>query len=558
MQLKVWLTGLLLISLFSFKTKAQGHLSGDLMVNFNVYDKDTIIGTNTTQYNHELTSSEGWLFLNYRIQDWEFKVRYDFFHNSPLLNPQEAFTDEGIAFYQVSKPIGKLDITGGYFYDQIGSGIIFRAFEDRTLGLDYAIQGLRLKYNFSDNFRIKAFSGRQKYRFDLQPPVINGLNIEKDFNIGKKVQMYSGVGIINRTLPQETMDLIVEEIKTYDYEDRFIPKYNMYSYTLYNTLNYKALSWYVEYAGKTKEAIRNEAGDKLINRDGYALYSAINLGFKGFGISLQYRKNKTFILRTSPYATLLEGVINYLPPITQQQSLRLPARYSPQPQAFGEEGYQMEITYSPNTNNTLTLNMAYVNNGRDARLFSAPIIALDKLQGNNEKKDSKAKKLYHEIFLNYYRKWNDNFKTNLGIQSVNYDREVYQGKPGAKLVKSVAPFSEFIYRLDRRKSLRTEIQYLFTDQDLGDFFFGLVEFNIAPKYSISVSDMINTHPRHDSKELPDHDLVHYYSINGVYRIRQTRFSLGYVKQVEGVVCTGGICRVEPAFSGLRFGLITNF
>jgi hypothetical protein len=37
-----------------------------------------------------------------------------------------------------------------------------------------------------------------------------------------------------------------------------------------------------------------------------------------------------------------------------------------------------------------------------------------------------------------------------------------------------------------------------------------------------------------------------------------RYSLRYVKQVEGVVCSGGICRLEPAFSGFRLSMNTTF
>ncbi|MFN9380586.1 MAG: DUF6029 family protein, partial [Bacteroidota bacterium] len=36
------------------------------------------------------------------------------------------------------------------------------------------------------------------------------------------------------------------------------------------------------------------------------------------------------------------------------------------------------------------------------------------------------------------------------------------------------------------------------------------------------------------------------------------FSLSYIKQVEGVICTGGICRLEPAFSGVRLSLNSSF
>ena len=37
-----------------------------------------------------------------------------------------------------------------------------------------------------------------------------------------------------------------------------------------------------------------------------------------------------------------------------------------------------------------------------------------------------------------------------------------------------------------------------------------------------------------------------------------RFTAQYVKQVEGINCTGGVCRYEPAFSGASIGVISTF
>ena len=49
-----------------------------------------------------------------------------------------------------------------------------------------------------------------------------------------------------------------------------------------------------------------------------------------------------------------------------------------------------------------------------------------------------------------------------------------------------------------------------------------------------------------------------YTVFGKYSIHTTAFTLAYIKQVEGVNCSGGVCRLEPAFSGVRFTLTTNF
>lgn len=506
----------------------KGIISGDLMLNSDYYINDDRIGTNTTQYERELNSAESWLYLNYRVKGYSFSVRYDLFNNSPLLDPEEAYTEQGLAFFSIKKEIGDLEVTVGSFYDQFGSGIIFRAYEDRTIGLDYAIEGVRVKYDFSETMRVKAFTGKQKFRFTTQDAVLQGANFEKDFLISDKLQVFSGFAALNRTMTTSTTNLIADEINSYPLEERFVPRQNVYSFSGYSDIRFGRFSLYTEYAYKTSEAINNEAGNRFIESDGDLLYTSLNYSQKGFGLNVQYKLSNQYVIRTSPFTTFLEGIVSFLPPITKQHSLRLPARYSPAVQEFGEDGFQIDMTYSPDRRSTFSANYSLINNAFGERIF-------------------------REAYFDYYRVHNRKLKTTVGFQTLIYDQDIFEGKPGVPLVYSYTPFAEIAYKITRKKSLRMELQYLRTDQDQGDLAFILLEYNVAPKFSISVSDMINTRP-----QLLDEDIIHYYTIFGVYTLKQTRFSLGYVKQIEGVVCTGGVCRVEPAFSGVRFGLTTNF
>ncbi len=455
------------------------------------------------------------------------------FSNSPLLNPQEAYTNRGIGFYSVSKDFEKLTLTVGSFYDQFGSGLIFRAFEDRTIGLDYAIQGVRVRFTPNDSFMVKAFAGVQKFRFDVHPQVIKGANAEKIWGIGP-FTFNSGAGITNRTLDQATIDLLANRINAMPESSRFDPKYNMYAGTLYNTLRYKNFSLYTEYAMKSKEAVYIEQSYgnlQLQNKGGKVLFGGLNYSRSGLGINLQYKKVEHFILRTSPDAQFNIGTIGYLPPLSKQQAYRLPARYGIAARDQGESGFQGDITYSPKEHNTFSLNGSYIKN---------PI--------------NQNKELYREMYLDFTKKYNKRLRTISGVQYIHYDLRFYQGEASGELVKAFTGFAEVSYKFDRtlRKSIRAELQYLATRQDLGDFGFALVEFNWAPHYSFSASDMVNVRP------LKGREHLQYPTLFASYTYKQTRLTFGYIKQVQGVVCTGGVCRVEPAFSGVRFELSTNF
>jgi hypothetical protein len=73
--------------------------------------------------------------------------------------------------------------------------------------------------------------------------------------------------------------------------------------------------------------------------------------------------------------------------------------------------------------------------------------------------------------------------------------------------------------------------------------------------------MYNVEPSKNSPVDPDSGEVLnivYPTLGVVYVKNANRFQLRYVKQVEGIVCSGGICRLEPAFSGVKFGISSNF
>ena len=130
-------------------------------------------------------------------------------------------------------------------------------------------------------------------------------------------------------------------------------------------------------------------------------------------------------------------------------------------------------------------------------------------------------------------------------------------KSEVPLVKTITPYIDLLYRFTPSKALRTEIQYMQTKQDFGSWLFALTEFSIAPKWSFEASGMYNIQPKKANSK-GDIEKTLYPTLGIVLFNDAQRYSLRYVKQVEGVVCSGGICRLEPAFSGFRFAMNTTF
>ncbi|MBK7096163.1 MAG: hypothetical protein IPH57_14395 [Saprospiraceae bacterium] len=136
--------------------QGKGTLSGGLESNFNYFVRDSLIGAyDIPQYDHLLYGAESWLNLKYNYDTWELGVRFDMFNNSNLKNPNDAYSDQGLGNWYVKKKIDDLEISGGYLYDQIGSGTIYRAYEERPLFIDNSLFGIKLKYNFSETLLLK-------------------------------------------------------------------------------------------------------------------------------------------------------------------------------------------------------------------------------------------------------------------------------------------------------------------------------------------------------------------------------------------------------------------
>lgn len=526
----------------------QGIFSGGFESNFNVYLRDSLIGAaNTPQYDRELTGAEAWLNLNYSIDDYRMGVRFDMFNNSNLLVPTGSYSDVGIGRWFIGKRMGKLDIEVGYIYDQIGSGIIYRAYEERPLLIDNALLGGKVAYEINDNWRLKAFAGNQKSLFDRNEGFIKGASLEGFISLGETnpLSLSPGIGMVNRTLTDESMGLILDNLKTYIDEERFIPEYNTYAASIYNTLTYKKLSWYVEAAFKGKDVyydpfaeLKLEGGSttgKYRNDPGSVFYTSVSLALGKLGITLEGKRTENFSFRSDPNLRLIRGVMNFIPPMNRVNTYRLTARYAPATQDLSEQAFQTDIRYRFNKKLSSLVNFSNIST----------------LDGDL---------LYREAFTEVIYKQRRDWQIIGGVQYQKYNQEVYETKPEVPYVQTITPYVDFLYRFTRRNALRLEAQYMISDQDYGSWMFALAEYSMAPNWIFTGSLMYNVDPGPNApRDTEGTGLkILYPTIGAVYTQGSNRYALSYIKQVEGIVCSGGVCRLEPAFSGVRFSINSTF
>lgn len=526
----------------SGKLSAQGTLTGDFMTNFNSFMKDTAIrASGNPLYDNALSGGEAWLSLRYSINDFTVFVRADAFQNSNLKVPTSPMSDFGIGAWNISKEFNNLSLQAGYIYDQIGSGLLFRSYEDRGLLIDNALIGVEAKYRFGNNLMMKAFGGQQKNNNFVNnqryAPIIKGFNAEGDYSFGQ-VHIVPGVGVLNRTLDANSMFTVAAAINNQEISTRFLPRYNMYAMTAYNTLTYKNFSWYAEAAYKTHEAIlaKDATGaDLLVDRPGNIQFTTLSYGRKGIALNLTGKRTENFVMRTSPNEILLNGMLNWQPIVAVLRPFRLMSRYTPASQDISEMAGTANAVISPNDVTTINLTYTHINTLQD-------------------------KMLYREAYADLVYQGMDKWVLEGGVQYMQYNIAAYQNRSTPfPILTAITPFAEITYKFSDSRSMRVELQYMQAERDYGSWAFALVEYNIAPKWSLSVSDMYNIKPNPGADNLNyKNPGNHYYNVFGAYTKGPHRFTLAYVKQVDGINCTGGVCRYEPAFSGIKATLTSSF
>jgi len=536
-------------------------ITGSLQTNGNFFIRNEAIGASgTPQYDFQKFGAESWLNLNYSNWGFDVGVRFDVFNNSNLFNPLGSYSAEGIGRWFVQKKIDKFEFAGGYLYDQIGSGIIFRAYEERALLIDQALYGVRAAYNFNENWRLRAFTGRMKRQFSNYGTTVRGAALEGYIkpDSTKSLSLAPGVGVVARTYDDETIGQIIGTIAGYNPRDSIGVQYNTYAVTFYNTLTAGAFSWYLEGATKTKDVLTDPAAfqadgtvGKLVNRPGYTFYSSVSYAAKGLGVTVEWKRTRDFAFRNTPFDNGIQGPLNFLPPMARQNTFRLPARFAPATQELGEQAIQVDIKYKINKALSVGINFSDIRLPEGASLY---------------------REIAPEFTWKHKRKW----QLTGGIQLIHYNILQYQAKKdapdtedpvgflgggSANYVDALTPYAEWFYKFTPRKSLRIEAQYLLSDDEFGSWINVGAEYGSAPHWLFFASNMYkiaHKNPARYESEKTRFDGIFYPSVGAAYTHKANRFSIAYVKQVEGINCAGGICRYEPAFHGVRLNMGATF
>ncbi|MCI5058653.1 MAG: DUF6029 family protein, partial [Flavobacteriales bacterium] len=424
--------------------------------------------------------------------------------------------------------------------------MVFRAYEERGLGYDNAMDGFRVAYEPVSGMKITGLIGKQRLYFDYGEGIVRGIDGEIslgevfDSLLNDRTQIILGGSFVSKFQADQNSQFNLPE--------------NVGSWAGRLQAKFGKFSLFGEYTYKINDP---SADNGYIYKPGEGALLQAAYSQKGFGLSVAAKRIDNLSFRSERDAALTEVLINYLPALTRQHTYNLLATlypYATQPN--GEMGFQAELLYkfkkktplggkygtgilinysTANNIDTLLLNDATT----DRMGYTSPFFNIGEVY---------FKDFNIEITKKFSKKWKGVFT----YANIEYNKDVIEGKIGYGLVKSHIGVADITYKLKKKHAIRTEIQGLFTEQDQGDWATMLIEYTISPHWYVAVMDQYNYGNDDEKKRL------HYYFTSVGYTNKTNRIMLSYGRQRAGIFCVGGVCRNVPASNGLTLTITSSF
>ena len=524
-----------------------GHLSGNFQSNSQLYYEDAYLGITSENLPSEKFLINSFANLLYTTSNFSAGMRYEANHNV-LLGFDKRYNGEGITYRYTQFNKDGLDITLGNFYEQFGSGMILRAFEERNLGYDNAFDGIRLKYSPFKGVYLKSLIGRQRLYFDKAEGIVRGFDGEISLNESFeslsdiKTQFMIGGSFVSKF--QKDLDPI------------YILPENVASWASRFSIYHGKWIMGAEYVYKYNDP---SATNNFIYKEGQALLANLGYSQKGFGFSLAAKRIDNMSFNSDRNLSGQEVSINFLPALTKQHTYALATIYPYGTIANGEMGLQADLNYKikkgtllggkygigilANFSNAYSIHKAQINEDTSIGESGTLGYTSDFFKVGDDK-------YFQEYSLEISKKINRKLKLTGTYLNTHYNSNFIVGYGNYGMIKAGIWILETQYKLKPKHSLRTEFQHLKTAQHEGNWAMGLVEYTVSPHYFIAIQNLYNYGNKINQ--------THYPNISAGYTKNTTRFALGYGKQREGIFCVGGVCRNVPKSNGFSLSITSSF
>ena len=527
-------------------------VTGSIQSDMLVPQQDEAIGTEYTG----AFNTNTYLTLNVHSEYVSAGLRAEFLE-FPLPGFEDEFKGWGIPHFYVTGNIAKTEITAGTFYEQFGSGFVLYGYEERSLGVDNAILGARVKTSIVPGVRFKALGGIQRHYWEWTDAVVWGGDVEMTFEewfkpmAEKDIRLLLGASYVSR----HEGDEVIYATPGY----RLNLPQNVGAFDARMKFGIGGFDLLAEYAYKANDPT---ASNGYIYKPGQVAMLSASYSQKGLSVLLQAKRTDNFAFRTERSAepTSSSCYINYLPAFTYQHTYALAALYPYATQLMGEWAFQGEFRYKfprksalggkYGTDVVLRGSLVYdiEKNFVDGTLpnASAGKYGIMGTNGYTSPFFGMGEMFYAEGGIEISKKITKDFKLNAMYMYQKYNKSVIEGEGG--MIDSHIIVLDGKYQISKKVTARMELQYLHTKQDEGDWVYGLAEVSVLPYLMFTVADMWNVGKTN----------IHYYQalVTGTYKSH--RLQAGYVRTRAGYNCAGGVCRYIPATRGVQISYSYNF
>lgn len=528
---------------------SQVTLSGSIQSDVLIPQDDEKIGT---EHYKDWALTNTYVDLKLGSKYVEAGTRFEFLEY-PLPGYEPEFKGWGVPHFYVKGHYKNVELTAGDYYEQFGSGFVLRTYEERSLGIDNALRGGRLKYTPVDGVTLKALSGKQRCYWHHNDALVSGVDLEVGLDqFIKSLESHDTHITLGGSWVNKHEDADEDAIFIDATHKLKLPKF-VNAWDARINFMHKGLDILAEYAQKSQDPSFDNGYH--YGKGNVAMLSA-SYSRKGMSALLQAKRSENMSFRSRRSMSGTSSFINHLPAFTHDQTYALAAQYPYATQLDGEWAFQAEFGYSFKKGSTLggkygtkvKFNVSHVRGINDDYEIKNPV-ASDRLMGSDGYKSSFFKMgetYYQDIDVQIEKRFTRDFLLNFMYMNERYNMTVIEGHGG--MIESNIFIADGKYKFSPKLTLRCELQYQFCDGDDGDWAFGLAELSWAPHWMFTVSDMWNC----------GETKVHYYQALVTYSLKSHRIQAGYGRTDAGFNCSGGVCRWVPATRGFTFSYNYSF
>ena len=518
-----------------------GELHGNFQANAQYYIPDSTIGAANVP---ERMLFNGFANILYTKGKFTAGLRYESYLNA-LQGYPTGYKGTGIPYRFITYRADFLEITAGSFYEQFGNGLVLRTYEERNLGLDNALDGVRIKAEPVKGIYLKGLIGKQRSFFSQGPGIVRGIDGEIQFNelfaklADKKLIFGMGGSFVSKFQEDQDPTLVLPQ--------------NVGNTAIRFNLSRNNFSLNGEYAYKINDP---SLDNSFIYKPGEAILIQALYATKGFAFLLSGSRMENMSFRSDRNAQLTNLLINYIPALNKQHTYSLLTFYPYASQAKGEMEFSSEVKYKFPKGSKLggqygteiLLNYSGSNGLDTTNLNPAED---NKKMGYTSKFISLNGKVYfRDLYVEINKKFNKQWKGTVAYTYQVYNKDVIQ-KPGTGTIYANIAVMDLTYKMNKG-ALRMEAQHMATKQDQQNWAYLLLEYTINTNWYVAAGDLYNYGNDHVNER------YHYYNVSAGFIKDANRIELTYGKQRAGVFCVGGVCRNVPASNGVTLTITSSF